>query len=187
VVRNGELIAMIVSISTSGLKRAKWWEYLLRFALGGLITATAGILAKKFGPSFGGLFLAFPAILASSVTLVEKHERESKEQKGMNGSYRGKHAAGADAAGAAMGSIGLIAFAACVWKLLPGHNPWLVISGAILLWAAVCIAVWSLWKRNILRYRQHKPFREEELSGSGKHRLSRHHNPKNVGHKANSE
>jgi hypothetical protein len=74
---------MIVAVSTSGLKRAKWYEFLLRFVLGGAVTSTAGILAKKFGPSFGGLFLAFPAILAASATLVEKHERRRKEKKGM--------------------------------------------------------------------------------------------------------
>jgi len=141
---------MIVSISTSGLKRAKWWEYLLRFFLGGLITAIAGILAKNIGPSFGGLFLAFPAILAGSATLVGKHECERKEQKGMTGTNRGRQAAGADAAGAAMGSIGLIAFAAWVWKLLPDHNPWLIITTATLLWAAICAVVWVLWKRKVL-------------------------------------
>jgi len=141
---------MIVAISTSGLKRTKWWEYLLRFFLGGFVTAVAGVIAKKFGPSFGGLFLAFPAILASGATMVEKHERERQQEKGMNGVLRGRQAAGADAAGATMGSSGLMAFAVCVWKLLLAHNPWLVIGGATLLWAVVSIAVWFLWKRNVL-------------------------------------
>jgi Protein of unknown function (DUF3147) len=150
VVCDVELTAMIIAISTSGLKRTKWWEYLLRFFLGGLITAVAGIIAKKCGASFGGLFLAFPAILASGATMVEKHERERKQEKGISGVIRGRQAAGADAAGAAMGSIGLIAFAACVWKLLPGHSPWLVIGGATLLWPVISIAVWFLWKRNVL-------------------------------------
>ncbi|HEX3739225.1 MAG TPA: DUF3147 family protein [Terriglobales bacterium] len=142
---------MIVTISISGLKRTKWWELLLRFVLGGLVTAGAGELAKRLGPGFGGLFLAFPVILASSVTLVQKHEREGKQQKGMNGVIRGRQAAGADAAGAAMGSIGLIAFAVCVWKFLPGHNLWFVIGGATLAWAVVCVMVWYFWKCNFLR------------------------------------
>jgi hypothetical protein len=142
---------MIVTISTSGLKRTKWWELLLRFVLGGLVTAGAGILAKKLGPGFGGLFLAFPAILVCSVTLVEKHERERKQQKGMNGLIRGRLAAGADAAGATMGSVGLILFAVCVWKLLPDHSLWRVVGGATLMWALVCAAAWYLWKQNFLR------------------------------------
>lgn len=139
---------MIVSISTSGLKQSKWYEYVIRFALGGLVTAIAGLLAKKIGPGFGGLFLAFPAILAASTTLVEKHEREKKEEKGLHGLYRGRQAAGADAAGAAMGSLGLITFAVFVWTLLPNHSAWLVISAAVLIWAIVSGAVWLLWKRN---------------------------------------
>src|ERR671931_2234426 len=142
----------MISISTSALKRAKWWEYVLRFVLGGLVTAGAGAIAKTFGPSFGGLFLAFPAILAASATLVEKHERERKEQKGLGGKYRGRHAAGADAAGATMGSVGLIAFAVFIWKVLPEYNAGLVIGAATLLWAAVCVAVWFPWKLNILRH-----------------------------------
>src|SRR5579864_7966393 len=59
---------MLVFVSTSGLKRAKWYEYVIRFSLGGLVTAGAALLAKKFGPEFGGLFLAFPAILAASAS-----------------------------------------------------------------------------------------------------------------------
>jgi hypothetical protein len=158
---------MIVAVSSSGLKRGKWYEYLVRFALGGGVTVLAGILAKKFGPGFGGLFLAFPAILAASTTLVEKHERERKEQKGMGGMYRGRHAAGADAAGAAMGSFGLMAFAVIIWRLLPDHNSWLTIAAGTGLWAAVSAVVWSLWKGNVvhrlrvgmsapLRTRQHR-------------------------------
>src|SRR5947208_14946127 len=121
---------MIVALSTSGLKRTKWYEYVIRFALGGLVTAGAGLIAKRISPSFGGLFLAFPAILAASSTLVEKHERERKREKGLNGRYRGRHAAEADAAGDAVSSSGLIAFAIFVWKLLPDHSLLAVIPAA---------------------------------------------------------
>src|SRR5579884_2340502 len=155
----------MISVSTSAMKRGKWWEYLLRFALGGLVTAAAGILAKKISPGFGGLFLAFPAILAASTTLVEKHEQQRKEEKGMHGTYRGRHAAAADAAGAAMGSIGLITFAVFVWKLLPQHNPVMVIGCATLLWIFVCGGVWLLWKKNLLRQLRVATAGKEELAG----------------------
>src|SRR5258708_5577793 len=108
---------------------------MIRFGLGGLVTAVAGLVAKKFGASFGGLFLAFPAIFAASTTLIEKHERERKEEKGLRGVYRSRQAAGADVAGAAMGSIGLISFAVAVWKLLPEHNSTPVILTSTLIWA----------------------------------------------------
>ena len=148
---------MVVNVSIGALKQAKWYEFLIRFVLGGLVTAGAGALAKKFGPSFGGLFLAFPAILVASATLVEQHERQRKEQKGLGGVYRGRHAAGADGAGAAMGSLGLMTFAWWAWKLLPRYNLGLVIVSATLMWALVSFSVWWLWKRN-LPHRLRKAF-----------------------------
>jgi len=141
---------MLVSVSTSGIKRAKWYEYVIRFSLGGLVTVGAGLLGKKFGPEFGGLFLAFPAILAASATLVEKHERERKQEKGLSGLYRGRLAAGADAAGASMGSFGLIAFALLVWKFMPNHTARIVLPGATVVWPLVSGAIWWTWKRSLL-------------------------------------
>ena len=140
---------MIVSVGTSGLKRTRWYEYLIRFGLGGFVTAVAAYFAKEFGPSFGGLFLAFPAILAASTTLVEKHERERMDEKGLPGLYRGRSAAGADSAGAAMGSIGLIAFAIFAWKFLPAQRTWLTLTIATAIWAIVAGAVWWAWIETI--------------------------------------
>src|ERR1700719_123927 len=102
---------MKIKFDTGGLSQSKWYEYLMRFFFGGTITALAGIIAKKFGPEIGGLFLAFPAILPAAATLIEKHEKEKKERAGQDGANRGRAAAGVDAAGAALGSIGLMAFA----------------------------------------------------------------------------
>ena len=72
---------MNVSFNLGALAKTKWYEYLVRFAFGGAITVTAGILAKHFGPVFGGLFLAFPAIFPASATLVAKHETEKKKNR----------------------------------------------------------------------------------------------------------
>jgi hypothetical protein len=142
---------MIVAVNPSALKQSKWYELALRFVLGGLVTAAAAEIADKIGPSFGGLFLAFPAILCASVTLVEKHERQRKEKKALHGTYRGREAASADAAGAAMGSVGLFGFAWFSWKLLPDHNAAAVIVGATLLWAMIAGTVWLIWKKKLLR------------------------------------
>ena len=70
-------------------------------------------------PRTGGLFLAFPAIFSASATLIEKHERERKEKVGLRGTRRGKEAAALDAAGAALASLGLLAFGAAIWLLAP--------------------------------------------------------------------
>ena len=43
------------------------------------------MIAPKWGPGIGGLFLAFPAIFPASDTLIEKHERRRKQKKGLQG------------------------------------------------------------------------------------------------------
>jgi hypothetical protein len=96
---------VIVRVKWSALKQSRWYEYVLRFVLGGLATAMAGAIAAFFGPEAGGLFLAFPAIFGASATLIEKHERERKQKLGLSGDRRGKEAAALDAAGAGLGSI----------------------------------------------------------------------------------
>lgn len=102
---------MRIKVDFSTLRQTKWHDYAVRFLFGGLITALAGIIAKRFGPGIGGLFLAFPAIFPASATLIEKHEKEKKEALGLKGAARGRNAASIDAAGSSIGSIGLSVFA----------------------------------------------------------------------------
>ena len=135
-----------VEIDFSALAKIKWYEYAIRFAFGGAITVTAGLIAKRWGPEIGGLFLAFPAIFPASVTLVEKKEKEKKAQAGIDGTNRGRILAGLDAAGAALGSLGLVAFAIVVWSLIADHAAWLVLLCATFAWMAVAGALWYLRK-----------------------------------------
>jgi uncharacterized protein DUF3147 len=134
----------------SSLKTTSWWEHALRFAIGGAITVIAGILAKKYGPSFGGLFLAFPAIFPSSATMLEKHERQEKEEKGFSPGRRGRDAAALDARGAARGSLGLMLFAWFVWKVLPNHSAWMIVAAGVL-WFLTCFLMWLGRKSSFLR------------------------------------
>lgn len=145
---------MKIQIDFPALRRTKWYEYGMRFLFGGIITAVTGIIAKKFGPEVGGLFLAFPAIFPASATLIEKHEKQRKERKGLSGTKRGRLAAGVDAAGAAMGSGGLLLFALIVWKLLPGRQSGIVLVGATLAWLVAAVAVWAVVEK--LRQLQHR-------------------------------
>jgi hypothetical protein len=48
-----------------------------------------------------------------------------------------------------MGSIGLLIFALVVWRLIPDHKSYLVLTGATLAWLAVSILVWKIrkWSR----------------------------------------
>jgi hypothetical protein len=135
---------MIIRIKLDALKQGRWWEYLIRFSLGGLATVLVGIVAHFCGPSFGGLFLAFPAVFCASATLVERHERQRKEQKGMKGRCRGRGAAALDASGAALASFGMVAFGLCVW--LFASNPTLAMCLATGVWAAVSYVLWRLFR-----------------------------------------
>jgi hypothetical protein len=134
---------MIVQFKPSALRQTRWYEYLLRFLLGGAMTVIAGLIAARFGPIVGGLFLAFPAIFPASATLIEKHVRERKERAGLTGNRRGKEAAALDAAGAALGSLGLVAFGLVIWLMIV-----LSPAGALLLasalWLGVAVLAWQV-------------------------------------------
>jgi hypothetical protein len=140
-------IAMQIKVDPAALGETKWYEYTIRFVFGGLITAIAGVIAKKLGPGIGGLFLAFPAIFPATATLIEKHEKQKKEKLGLQGTERGRYAAGVDAAGSAMGSIGLLFFALIEWRFLPRYNPAAVLASGTLGWLVVSVLIWQIRKR----------------------------------------
>lgn len=139
---------MQIKVDASALGKTTWYEYAIRFFFGGMVTVVAGVIAKKFGPGIGGLFLAFPAIFPASATLIEKHESQKKEREGFEGTERGRQAASVDASGAALGSIGLLVFAFLVWKFVACYNPWLVLVSAALIWLIVSVLLWQIRKQS---------------------------------------
>jgi hypothetical protein len=139
---------MRIQLDLAALGKTKWHEYAIRFVFGGVMTAVAGVIAKVYGPVIGGLFLACPAIFPATATLIEKHEQQRKECAGLRGKVRGREAASVDAAGSAIGSIGLVAFAAVTWKLVLHSSVWLVFLGATLTWLSVSVLFWHLRKRD---------------------------------------
>lgn len=138
---------MMVGISVSGLKATRLHELVVRFVLGGAITAMTGLTAMRWGPVIGGLFLAFPAIFPASVTLVEAHAVRQKKELGLHGEQRGRDESGADAAGAAIGSLGLMIFGLIMYEYVDTVNYWIVLSLATVGWLTVSIVVWWIWKR----------------------------------------
>ena len=137
---------MRIELNKSALHQTRWSQYAVRFLFGGLITALAGVIADKCGPAVAGLCLAFPAIFPASATLIERHERERKSSLGLNGVKRGRLAAAADAAGATMGSAGMLVFAAITYYFLPTHPSWSVLTLATIAWVTVSLAVWRVSK-----------------------------------------
>jgi hypothetical protein len=134
---------MVIRLNLSALNQVSWSALLVRFALGGLVTVAAGVIADVWGPTVGGLFLAFPAIFCASATLIEKHERARKEQRGLEGKKRGTDAAALDAAGAGLGSVALAAFGAVIW-LFAGNAGATSLALAAATWPAVAVLLWLL-------------------------------------------
>ena len=156
---------MLVKLSLSALKQTHWYEYVVRFLLGGLATVFAGMVGARFGVAVGGLFLALPAIFCASATLIESHERRAKEKSGLRGERRGQQAAALDAAGAGLGSIGLVAFAAVFWLTVSASIIG-AFAAAILAWSAVSVSAWLL-RRKLRVTRRHRGT-SQSLRGGGR-------------------
>ncbi len=137
---------MRIRFDTSEVGESRWYEYFVRFVFGGAVTALAGIIAKHWGPEIGGLFLAFPAIFPATATLIQKNEERKKKQLGQEGVNRGREAAGLDATGATIGSIGLMTFSVTVWRTIPDYPLSIVLPGATLAWLISSVAAWEMWQ-----------------------------------------
>ena len=109
------------------LSRISAGDYLIRFAFGALVSAVAASVVLAFGPRLGGMFLAFPAILPATLTLLEKKE--------------GLPQAASDIRGATIGSIGMLGFAILAAALL-ARNAGLALMVALAGWMIVSFALY---------------------------------------------
>jgi Protein of unknown function (DUF3147) len=142
----------MIKVDLSSLRETKPHEYAIRFLFGGICTVLAGLVAKRFGPAVGGLFLAFPAIFPAGASLIEDHEKKRKAEYGLDGTVRGRLAASIDAAGASLGCIGLMAFAIVIWRGIPGHNAYWVISVASFAWMLLSGTLWALRRKRLFHH-----------------------------------
>jgi hypothetical protein len=115
-------------IDVGGLAKPAAWEYVVRFVFGGIVTVATGLVGKRFGPVYGGMLLAFPAILPATLTLVKRHD--------------GRDQACDDARGARIGACGLLAFALVVAATAERWPAPLVLASATGAWLAVAVALW---------------------------------------------
>lgn len=151
---------MIIKLSLAALKDTRWYEYLTRFVLGGAVTAFTGVVSSLLGASVGGLFLALPAIFCASATLIATHEQRRKRAAGRSGQRRGQQAAALDAAGAALGSLGMLAFALAFWLLVERKEIVAFVVGLVA-WTVISVAAWWIWRRIRAFRRVSRPRRRE--------------------------
>jgi hypothetical protein len=137
---------MRIGLDVSSIQHLRLRDYAVRFVFGGIVTVLTGLIARRYGPGVAGLFLAFPAIFPAGATLIEKQQREKKRRVGLDGTSRGRVAAGIDAIGAAMGTLGLIAFALLAWRFLPSHSSPAILTIAGLAWLAISVLAWLIRK-----------------------------------------
>ncbi|GII87875.1 hypothetical protein Ssi03_58650 [Sphaerisporangium siamense] len=122
-----------IRLRPSGARCAHPAGMALRFAFGAAISVVAALVTDRWGPVTGGVFLAFPATLAATLTLIEheEHRRLPVEQ---------------DARGAVLGAAGMIVFAVCVWALATRLPAALVLVTATVAWALVAVALYLLFQ-----------------------------------------
>lgn len=108
----------------------------IRFAAGAVTSIIAGTMTLAFGARVGGIMLAFPAILAASLTLIAKQEDSVDARE--------------DARGAIVGGCALAVFAVVATLSLgrlPGAVALLIAAGA---WVACALSGYAVlwWRRD---------------------------------------
>jgi hypothetical protein len=116
------------SVHPGAVRKGKLGDWLVRFAFGGAVSVATGLVAHFWGPSVGGLFLAFPAILPATLTLTEQRD--------------GREDATDDARGSGLGAIALIAFGAAACGLLPILASPIALPLALAVWVTTGIGLW---------------------------------------------
>jgi hypothetical protein len=122
-----------IQLRAGELKQAPVRDWLIRFGFGAGVSALAGVVSVVAGPRVGGVFLAFPAILLASLTLVAKED--------------GARQARNEARGATLGTLGLVGFAAVVAITLPGWPLWAALGAAIAVWTLVALGSYFIARR----------------------------------------
>ena len=124
----------------------RWRDFSTRMAFGAGVSLVASVVGLLAGARVGGLFLACPAILPATLTLLERKE--------------GKDAAEQDEHGAIGGALGLVAFAGAGVLLVPKVNVLLALGLATIAWLLTALSVHWL---------------HEEVHKRARDRLSRAH------------
>jgi hypothetical protein len=132
-----------VSSDSGRLRDTRPRDLVIRFAFGFAVSVIAGFVSLGIGDRAGGLFLAFPAILPASLTLIADKE--------------GKSQAEVDAGGALIGAAALVAFAVVAWQSLTRLPLVVAETAAFVAWLAASVAAYFAIRSAIRRRRPSAP------------------------------
>jgi hypothetical protein len=116
-------------LKPSEVRRHKVKDYFIRFCFGAAISLVAGIIGMKFGPKVGGVFLAFPAILPASLTLIQQES--------------GKEEAAIDSEGAILGALAMVVFAIVTFLAVVKLGVAVTLFLALALWLVIAVGLYA--------------------------------------------
>jgi hypothetical protein len=126
-----------VHVAFDRLREMRPRDLMIRFVFGFVVSVIAGGVTLAVGDRAGGLFLAFPAILPASLTLIAEKEGDSQAE--------------VDAGGALLGAFALVAFAVVSWQAL-GRVPLVPAElAAAAAWLAVSVGAYFAIRRAMRR------------------------------------
>ena len=110
------------SLTLARLREVRPRDLALRFLAGAATSIVAGVISYAVSARVGGFFLAFPAILGASLTLVEEQEDSAEAREDSRGATIGGCALAAFAAVAALSlsdvpSVLALALATAAWAI----------------------------------------------------------------------
>jgi uncharacterized membrane protein len=113
----------------------------IRFAFGAGISTAAAIIGLAAGARIGGVFLAFPAILPATLTLLEKEDS--------------KRTAENDDVGSILGAAALAVFGVVTWLLVRHDGAPVGLVAAAVAWLGTAVALYLSLRAVVRRRERH--------------------------------
>jgi hypothetical protein len=129
-----------VHFDRSAVSKCKPAELGIRFVFGFVVSVVAGLVSLGAGDRAAGMFLAFPAILPATLTLIERKDGEARAE--------------GNAAGAALGAVAMCAFAVVSWALLDVVPSVVAELLALAVWAVAAVSLFLLARRLVVGRRE---------------------------------
>ncbi|GCE02759.1 DUF3147 family protein [Dictyobacter aurantiacus] len=128
-------------LDLSKLKQIRMKDYIIRFFFGGAISVIAALITQLTNGRIGGIFMAFPAILLASLTIINRKD--------------GQHKAEEDAKGAIIGALAFVLTAIVLSLTLQKLSGALSLLLSLVVWLLCAFGLYALsYRSNWLRVRK---------------------------------